>query len=260
MKHIRASGVCLAIVFALAGVAAASASAAEPEPALYECAKLKKNKSTKKFEGQYEKGCTTKNSKGEGKYEVKEGIGKGKVFHGSGKGADLAVAGLGGLSCTAFKDEGKFTSPTTVGKVKVTFTGCELLTRKCNSEGAKAGEIKPFPLKGEVGYINKAKHEVGIDLTAESGMYEAEVQCKEYGVRVFGSVIGRASPINEFSKTAKLVFNESAGRQEVQNLEGMPTDVLETETNFEGGKWGNPGESGEATEAINKGELLELKA
>src|SRR5271170_7090289 len=50
-----------------------------------------------------------------------------------------------------------------------TLTEVELEKVKCNSVGAKAGEVKTEPLTAELGFINKAKGEVGLEERPTSG-------------------------------------------------------------------------------------------
>ncbi len=263
MTRIRIAALAALAVLALTAMSAAGASAGEP--ALYECAKAAKVGG--KYTGRYtDKKCSKEATGAEkeagktNKYELQEGVGKGKAFKGKGAGANLEIAGLGGVACTSSSDSGKFTSPKGAGGVVVIFKGCELNGHKCENTG-KAGEVKTNPLKGGIGYINKATHEVGVDLSAETGPYEAEFHCGEITMRVSGSVIGVVtSTINAFTKEATLSFTESAGHQHVQNLEGEPKDTLVSELLGGGGEFGEPRESGEATEVTNKGEELELKA
>jgi hypothetical protein len=279
MKRIRMVGLCLVAVVALTAVAAGSAAAAEP--ALYECGKAGKEtvkyisggkeKSKSVATGSYtEKKCATLAPAGtyraggapEGKYELREGIGKGKAFKGKGKGANLEIKGVGGVACTSSSDTGKFTGPKSAGGVSVTFKGCELLHHQC-SNTATLGEIKTNLLKGEIGYIEggKAKHEVGVALSAETGLYEAEFHCAELELRVAGAVIGLVtSPKNVFTKEATLLFRQSAGEQAIKKLEGGLEQFLLTEGRSGGGAYGSPSESGESDEVTNKGEELELKA
>jgi hypothetical protein len=268
----------LKVVVALAagaltlGVATAGASAAEP--ALYQCAKVAKN-AEKRYTGGYnDKKCSEVNATHEGKYELEEWSlgskelktgkqGKVKKFKGKGKGANLEVKELGGISCTSSKDSGEFNGPKSAADVVVVFKGCELAHHQCENTST-LGEIATKPLKGEIGYIQggAAKHEVGVALTAETGIYAAEFKCGELELRVRGSVIGLVtSTKNAFTTTATLLFQQSAGEQRVKKLEGGSTDVLLTEVRKIGGEWpGTGAESGEETESTGKGEELELKA
>lgn len=264
MKIMKAGGALLVLGILLAAFAPAGALAAEP--ALYECAK--QTKVEKKYHGRFtEKKCATEATEAqqaEGKknaYELREGIGKGKGFKGKGGGTNLEVKGLGGVTCTASSDAGAFTGPKTAGKVSVVFKGCALLGHSCEN-ASKAGEIKTNTLKGEIGYINKETHEVGVDLSPETGLYEATFHCGEIEMRVSGSVIGVVkSPLNVFTKVATLDFEQAAGRQDVEGFEGEPNDTLGTEIAKLGTEsFGEAFGSGEEAEVTNKGEELELKA
>jgi hypothetical protein len=259
MRKQRIIAVGIAAVAALCGITAANAAAAEP--ALFECAKAPKVE--KLYTGGFNnKTCSEPNGTHQGKYELQEGIGKGKAFKGKGKGANLEVKELGGVACTSSTDTGKFTGPKSAGGILVVFKGCELNHHQCEN-GATLGEVKTNPLKGEVGYVEggKAKHEVGVALTAETGLYEAEFHCGEIELRVRGTVIGLVtSAQNVFTKEATLLFQQSAGEQRIKKLEGGPTDVLFTEARSGGGEYGKGAESGESDEVTSKGETLELKA
>lgn len=260
MRRMKMMGLCLVALFALTAVAVSSASAAEP--AFYECHKL----TAKPYTGKYtDKACTkeaTAEEKAAGKknkYELQEGIGaKGKGFKGKGGAATLHTPAVAGeVVCKSFGDSGTITTPTTEGKVISEFKTCESLKKKCASPGAKAGTIKTNALKGTLGYINKAKKEVGVLLEPESGSVLAEFNCEGLEIVTTGSVIGRQTgDINTFSKSSTNVFKVNGeGFQEVKNFEGGATHVLESKINGSG-----PFESGQQAEAVNKGEELEIKA
>jgi hypothetical protein len=271
MKRFEIAGVCLLAIACMAGVSAASASAALPE--LYECAKAPKEKAPgKNYEGHYTgKHCeastysavfTTKT-----KYELQPGIGKGKAFTGSGHGANLEGKGIGGISCTSFKDSGKFTTPTTGADIVAEFKGCEYIGLKCQS-GAQAGEIATNPLSGTVGYLagkGTMTPTVGASLKPESGEYLAVFHCQSEYFWVKGAVIGEVSPVNQFTKKATFTFKQTGiGIQQWEKFEGGPREVLEV-TLCSGG-CANPATEGvhvqgsEETIAANKGEELMLKA
>jgi hypothetical protein len=282
MRHLRILSV--GAVVALASVASAAASAsAETLPAVYECGHAPKETVTVKgkpksvYTGMYtDKKCSKLAPEGkyraegkpEGKYEfqpwnLEAKKGKAKVFKGKGAGSNLDVVGLGEVTCTSSSDEGFFSGPKTADKIKVTFKGCEVDAEKCHSKGAATGEIKTNTLDGEVGYINKAKKEVGVDIKAESGLYEAEFECGTLPLDavVKGSVVGLVEPINKYSKEATFTFERLGTTQEPTKLEGMPTDTLIVE------ECGNckPIGSGEKESAMqnkvtNKGEELYLLA
>lgn len=278
MRHLKIVSLCLAAAFAVAALGAATASASLP--AVYQCVTAKKV--GKKYVGHYlDKKCSKPASPAEieegkkNKYELEEwneagkgGASKVKEFKGKSGTAFLEIKGVGPIKCKKGSDTGKFTGPKTVGDINVTFTGCELNKVKCQTT-ATLGEIKTKTLKGEIGYVDEVfgtpvEHTtVGIDLTPESGAYEAEdILCEASKLRVTGSVIGEVlPPYNVFTKEVKLRFQQSAGKQAIQNLEGMPKDTLLTET-WSGiaEEYNPPIESAQSGEAANKGEELELAA
>ncbi len=255
MKRMRIVGLCLVAVFATMAVASATASATLP--AFFECAKVAK---AEKGMGKYNKLCIVEGKHGlkENEYEIKEGVGKAatKAAKGSGKKATLHTPAVGGeVTCTAFKDELKITTPKHEAKVISTFTGCVSLGKKCSSSGAAAGTIKTNALEGDLGYINAAEKRVGVDLKAEGGGELAAFDCEGLEIKVTGSVIGETSPVNTFTKSETSTFAVVSGLQKYKKLEGEPEDVLESEINGSG-----PFESGQEASALNKGEYLELRA
>jgi hypothetical protein len=257
--RLKIMGLCLVAVFALTAAVAASASAAEP--AFYECHKL----TAKPFTGKFtDKKCTkeaTAEEKAAGKknkYELQEGIGKGKQFKGKGGSATLHTPAVGGeVTCKTFGDTGFLTSPTTEGKVISTFSTCTSLGKKCTSAGAKAGSIVTKSLSGQIGYINKSKKEVGVELHAEGAGALAEFTCEGLEIVTTGAVIGQQTgDINTFNKTSTDTFAiNGEGFQAVKNFEGGPNEELLSKINGSG-----PFPSGQQATAVNKGEELEIKA
>src|ERR1700727_1872323 len=164
MRRMKMMGLCLVALVALTAVAVSSASAAEP--AFYECHKL----TAKPFTGKFtDKKCTKeatpeeKTAGKKNKYELQEGVGaKGKGFKGKGGKATLHTPAVGGeVTCKTFGHSATITTPTTEGQEISEFKTCTSAGKKCTSPGAKAGLIKTNPLKGVLGYINKASKNVG---------------------------------------------------------------------------------------------------
>lgn len=189
---------------------------------------------------------------------------------GNGGGANLEFEGIGGFTCSTTAAEGELTGPKTAGNTVITFTGCELLHHKCESEqaGVKEGEIKTNPLKAEIGYLGYIEpHLVGVALFAE-GAYFAEFHCTEIAYRWSGSIIGEietgaSSAYNKFSMNLTLRFEQAAGHQEWVTLEGVPGGhVLVTETSDwpSPKEWSLPMATGWETTVSETGEDLYLKA
>jgi len=77
------------------------------------------------------------------------------------------------VECTSEKASGEATGTSEVGNVSVRFKGCTSFSLPATGIGLPAGEIQVNPLKGRLGYINKAKHEVGVLLepAAAGGLF-----------------------------------------------------------------------------------------
>jgi len=253
MRRIVALGLAL-VGIAVVAVSAAGASAAEP--AFYECKKLAKNAEGKYEGGFTNKACSEASGTHEGKYELKEGIGKKHTIKGKSGHAELESS-LGSVSCTSSKSLGQLQTPTHIGEIHVAYKGCTSGGKKCNSTGAKAGTIETTELQGDLGYLNKAAHEVGVLITAVGGGNLAEFNCEGLEISTKGGVIGQASPVNEFTKLGELTFKKSgSAKQEWRNFEGGGTHELET--TFAG--IGGPVPSSQEQTNVQKGEFLEIKA
>jgi hypothetical protein len=130
-------------------------------------------------------------------------------------------------SCKAGTNTGEITGAKT-GTVTLKATGCEAVGLKCTSEGAGEGEIVSKPLSARLGYINKAKKEVGISLESATGGLFVEFKCGPVKVTESGSVISKITPVNKNVKTFKLLFTQIKGKQKPNKFEGGPIDVLMT--------------------------------
>ena len=272
IRHAKIITALLGALLALAAVGAATAAASEP--ALYECGKAAKV--NKKYTGHYtNKTCSAKVETG-GKYELQEWSktakkGKVKKFKSLGKPrANLEIPVLGGIECSDTKDTGEFTGPKSAGDILVIFTGCTHGDQPCCKNTSKSGEIKVNPLKAEIGYINASEHNVGFDLSPETGEVDAELHCGDEGnttlyLRTVGSVVGEIVLADQHvHRHREGQLEQRAGKQNIEKLEGFPKDTLTTEACTEiAPKTCTPGgddESGEETLAEGKGETLELKA
>ncbi len=136
------------------------------------------------------------------------------------------------ITCASDVGSGEVSGPKT-GTVKITFTGCELVTLglPCNTPGVPPGEIVTTSLLMTLGYINGPKKEAGVDLSTATGGPLMEFMCGGVRVLVTGSVIGKITPVNKLVKPpAKftLKFTQAAGKQKPTNFEGGPVDVLST--------------------------------
>lgn len=276
MKRMRILGLALVAVFAFAALTAAGASAVKPTWKF--CGKTEP-KNTGNFT---EKLCATASVPGEGKYELKEGIGKGKGFKGKGGKAVLhnVIPGKGDITveCESFKDKGSVAAPSSVLNVTSEFKKCKSLGFPCKTEGGKKEVITTKVLAGELGWLDKGHTAAGESLTsqAEPGSgYLAEFECEGIAkVRVHGAVIGSVSPAHVVSKESVSQFSvgeflgePAPGYKPLTNPpafeEGAePVGVLLTELNGKetGNEWAPAGglPSGQEALANNKGEALEI--
>jgi hypothetical protein len=181
-----------------------------------------------------------------------------KPFTSTSKKSTLETISGQKLVCKADTNVGEVTGPVT-GTIAITFSGCAQGKVACNTLGMPPGEIATSPLTFTMGYINKPKKQVGLDLVPLPGSSFMEFVCGP-AVRgiVRGSVIGRIAPVNFKVKPPKyfeLHFTQSKGVQKVTKLEASPVDTLET-------SFGGPfEESGLAsTDKITFLEEVEIKA
>jgi hypothetical protein len=133
------------------------------------------------------------------------------------------------LTCTASTDTGEVLGVKN-GKVTIRLTGCAALSSPCTTPGAAGGEMVTSELTTTLGFINKAKLEVGIALAASVATTPfTEFECAGLKIVVEGSVIGKLTPINKHVKPAShltLKFTQAKGIQKPRKLEGGPIDVL----------------------------------
>lgn len=88
------------------------------------------------------------------------------------KGYSLAAAEIK-VECASEHASGEATGTDEIANVSVRFVGCQTNGAPDTGPGLPAGEIQVNPLKGHLGYINKANHEVGVLLepVASEGLF-----------------------------------------------------------------------------------------
>jgi hypothetical protein len=208
---------------ALAASGATAAGAAASEPAFFHCAKV--------AHGEFKnKTCTEGGQAGAGKYELAEGIGRKHGFVAKGGEVQLTTAPPAEISyfCPRSQLKGEFSSPTTIGNVVMTL-GAECseegsFRRQCSSPSHPVGGVIAIgPLSGSLGYVNKEKKQVGLDLVREGGGPLAEFTCKSTGTfQLKGSIIGLITgDVNVASKRFELLLATT-----IEQLEGGVPAVL----------------------------------
>ena len=134
------------------------------------------------------------------------------------------------MKCKGGSINGEITGPGG-GTATLRSSGCTGLAKStCATVGAT--EVVSSPLTATLGYVNKAKKEVGLDLAAVSGPFTDFLCANATGVltaEVTGSLIGKFTRVNKLVTppgTFKLVFKETSGVQLIQSFEGAPKDTL----------------------------------
>jgi hypothetical protein len=229
MRHLRMVGLALVAVFAMAAVAATSASAL---PEWGECVAKAGGKFT-------DSNCTKKATlTNPGSFEWKKGTElKPRHFHGENVGsggvliskfrACFKEEGKGQLAgrvtrakCKEIKGEevhfeepilveceheentGEALGAKSIANVFVKFTGCKVFGSTPCSNGPGVGEITVNPLKGELGYINKLEKKVGVLLTPVTAKGEfAKFNCAGQLETVVG--VGNKTEGAEYVKGTK---------------------------------------------------------
>jgi hypothetical protein len=118
------------------------------------------------------------------------------------------VGSLGGAS-----------APKGVG-VTLIMHGCAMGKVSCHMPELAAGEIV-INITGDLGYISKAKKQVGADLEGGAPPLITSFDCGTEAVEVTGSVIARIGPVNTPTSTLRFVLSAREGVQKPKSLEGL---------------------------------------
>jgi hypothetical protein len=277
VKQVRILGIAIVAVVAIAAVAATTA-AALPEW----------GKCTAQAGGKYsDSNCTVKAKKGTGTFEFTKGKSlKNTPFSGSnvGSGGVLTTdlrhctangpegenpgritrkkcAELGGetdqgsavtIECESEHNTGEATGANEVTNVSVKFHGCKLFGAVPCSNGPEEGEITVNPLKGKLGYIDKADKKVGLVLEPKTkkGNF-ANFTCGGILSTVVGvgnskegafyepeskggndQIISPITPVNTMTSSYEQVYTVNPETYEniPSKFEGKPISLLESYT------------------------------
>ncbi len=246
---------CLGVVAASFVVAVAGASAFSP-PEVGRCVKVA---GTGKFTGS----TCIKEEKGK-----KVGKGNWEWMPGTLTAGFKSTGGVGSLetlngttvTCKSEESHGELSGAQTLDNLVVKFTKCESGGFTCGTAGASAGEIVTNPLDGKLGFENKLKKKLALDLfpsEADGGLYVTFNCGASLHVTVGGSVLVSV-PADKMMTTLALDFVATRGKQKIEHFEGEPTDVLITEIN--GIKPEQSGVTIATTQAMESGEALEANA
>jgi hypothetical protein len=122
------------------------------------------------------------------------------------------------------KDETSETSTATSLKSSGNiFFNTQLSGIKCKSAGAKEGEVKTAPYTATLGFISKAKNEVGLEIKPNEGETLMKFTCGVVSVEIKGAVIGSIGPVNKLVEVGGHLTTEFAqveGKQAIKKFEG----------------------------------------
>jgi hypothetical protein len=230
----------LVAVFAMGAIASASASAQTSLP-LFTTGKC--ITAVPPGTGLYSNStCTTLQGMHAGNFEL-EAVATGTKY--TSKSGVATLEGVSGskIVCKKSTDKGEISCYKT-DKDTVTFMECEepVHAVSCQNHGAAAGVIETSELETELGYINKAKKEVGVSFKGlgpehnAHGKTSAAFECGGGGlgpntIYVTGSVIGQITPVNVLTKEFTLTLETIVpGKQKIEKFETGAKDTLTTET------------------------------
>jgi hypothetical protein len=134
------------------------------------------------------------------------------------------------VHCTGSHGDGQITGPRSTVSNYV-FTGCETLGgtkggHECKSESANAKEIKAEAIEADLVYIDQAKHEVGILLNPDGGVY-MEFKCGGELVKATGSFLSPVDPINKVVASFTAILRRSGASQTPNEYENANGEKLQ---------------------------------
>jgi len=120
------------------------------------------------------------------------------------------------VHCSDSEGDGQIIGPRSTVSDYV-FTGCQGVGgskngTQCESEGANAEEIKAEGIEADLVYIDQAKHEVGMLLNPDGGIY-MRFECGGESVEASGSFLSPVGPINEETTSFTATLSRSGAQQ-----------------------------------------------
>lgn len=179
--------------------------------------------------GKYDNaGCSKEG--GEGKYEWYPGLEKTK-FATTGGEATFEGAYGAVVHCKSESGEGAYSGQKTVAGMVMKLNECvEPLVGSCSTAWAASGEVVTHTLTGVLGVEETSgegpsKNKIALSLSPAGGVL-FEAGCGGSSVPVRGSVLVPVKA-NTMALTSKLKFKAKLGKQEPEEFEGGPKEVLE---------------------------------
>ena len=237
MKRMRIMGLCLVAVFAFAAFAASSASALPEVERCIEKVEVKSNTRTRT--------ATSKPSKATGHTNSRKNIPH-SGFTGTSGTSFLETESGTKITCSSSSATGEWDAdfgstgkPSPIKEsenVVATFKGCSLGVAKknCQTAGDPTGEIVTNTLLGPLGYLSKAKKEVGAELKpmVKKGTF-ATFECEGFGKILVGEGTGKLGDCIIAAVTSKTDEETTSGTELYTGIKG-PEGQEQTPQHFEG--------------------------
>jgi hypothetical protein len=141
----------------------------------------------------------------------------------------MATAAKLEVKCTKLTGSGGYSDFGTAQVESAALSGCESRGVLCQSAGAEAGDVNTNALEGKVGFIDADEHQVGLELSAPSGVL-MEFSCSGSAFAVRGSVVGTV-PANKAESKLAISFKAKKGTQTTEGFEEAPPAKLELSVN-----------------------------
>lgn len=115
------------------------------------------------------------------------------------------------VRCTKLTGAGTYTELGITAFEAVALSGCASRGTSCQSAEAGAGDIDTGAIEGNLGFVDAADHDVGLELSSSAGAL-LEFSCGGTSFAVRGSVIGTV-PANKPEAKLPITFKAKKGKQ-----------------------------------------------
>jgi hypothetical protein len=132
------------------------------------------------------------------------------------------------ITCTSATGSGQFQGTTGLTGIQLSFDGCSRSSQSCQT-GATGGEVAVQPLKGEIGWENKAKRKVALGVGPASGETFVQLSCGTEAVKITRGVLGKVKA-GKMGSSLAISYKASGKGQQPSRFEGAE----ENETLVEG--------------------------
>jgi len=212
----------------------ASASEVKTQLALPEIGRCVHTEGAQAGKGAYlDKACTEETASHSNEYEWLAGPGPKPKFASTAHKVTLEGVGGATVACKTASIAGEYTGPKTASAA-MTLTGCVYSGsgEACQSAKAPAGQIVTNALTGSLGFIEDevtemaSKLSIGLHLSSPGPLLSAECAGLKEPLVVTGSVIAPIGKIDKMASSFKVAYAASTGKQQIEQFEGAPRDVL----------------------------------